>query len=355
MLWPFGMLYGLVMWGRNAMYNRGILPSWKAPVPVISVGNLSVGGTGKTPIAAYLMRYYSEKEIRVGYLSRGYGRKTKGYYKVPPDTGDAQHHGDEACQIAANFPTLPVAVCEDRRLGIQKLVEEEGAELIVLDDAFQHRRVARDLNIMVMDANRPYWKDLVLPAGRLREFVWGLRRADVIIVNKLRKGTEVQLFMNKLAKWGKAFVFANPEHTVIRSFESQTEMAISTLSGQPIVVFAGIGNPQYFFDQLGHAGLNILGHRIYKDHHFYLPKNLKDLKQSLTGLPANTILLTTEKDYFRLRNQAWMRAFEHLPLYYVPLRMTWPGEDSKDYSDILAFHLDALIQDGEGPSVSQAK
>ncbi|MEM7371110.1 MAG: tetraacyldisaccharide 4'-kinase [Bacteroidota bacterium] len=341
LLWPLGILYGLVMWGRNVMYNLGILPSWKAPVPVISIGNLSVGGTGKTPIAAYVMSFLAEKKIRVAYLSRGYGRRTKGYLKVDPKVGDAEHYGDEACQIAANFPDLPVAVCEDRKVGIQHLVEEEGAELVVLDDAFQHRAVARDLNIVVIDANRPYWQDMILPAGRLREFAAGLNRADVLVVNKIRTSRDISIFMSKLASWGGPFVFCQPTQTMIRSFHSPTATAISDLSEQNVVAFAGIGNPTYFFDQLGQTGMKILDHRIYKDHHPYIPKNLEDLEKILSTLPLGTILLTTEKDYFRMRNQPWTRAFTHLPLYYVDMQLTWPGveagEDNLLVQSLLQF------------------
>ena len=322
-LMPPGWLYGGVMWLRNVLYDKGIFSSWQAPVPVISVGNLSTGGTGKTPIAAFLLSYFSHKHIRVAYLSRGYGRKTKGYHLVQPEAGGAEVFGDEACQIASGFPNLPVAVCENRRIGIQRLVVEEGAALIVLDDAFQHRKVKRELDIVVMDANRPFWRDAVLPAGRLREPIRGLRRGSVFVVNKVETERQITEHQARLAHLQGPILYSQPVFGSIRWFNQHASIPSPNLEGLPVIAFAGIGNPQYFLQQLIQAGAHVERQRFFRDHHIYQPREIRNLVSQLRELPEDGVLLTTEKDFYRLRGLEWMEEFAGVRLAYVPLELRW--------------------------------
>ncbi|MEL6134010.1 MAG: tetraacyldisaccharide 4'-kinase, partial [Bacteroidota bacterium] len=210
MLLPFSWIYGSVLAIRRKLYEIGYLPSYRAPLPVISVGNISTGGTGKTPVAAYILSFLSERGIQAAYLSRGYGRKTKGFLAVDPTQGDSQTYGDEALQIAHQFPQLPVAVCEKRAEGIQQLLNKFTLQVIVLDDAFQHLAVQRDLNLIVIDAQRLPYKDFILPAGNLREPLSSLHKADFFIINKLSQAARIPQIDQRMGKWRKEKAFCCP-------------------------------------------------------------------------------------------------------------------------------------------------
>lgn len=183
LLAPFALLYGLTVLVRNGLYQIGFFKSIRFSFPVISIGNLSVGGTGKTPHIEYFIQHLQEY-VRIGVLSRGYGRNTRGYRLV--QTNDhAELSGDEPVQIKRKFPDTAVAVSENRALGIPQLLKTNPeVQLILLDDAYQHRAIRPALSILLTDYNRPYYQDFLLPVGRLREWRGGARRADAIVVTK---------------------------------------------------------------------------------------------------------------------------------------------------------------------------
>jgi tetraacyldisaccharide 4'-kinase len=309
--------YGAVMRWRNRRYDEGRAAVYRAPVPVISVGNLSTGGTGKTPMAeALLADLQAAGWARPAYLSRGYGRRTRGYRRVMTGQDTAREVGDEALQVARKFPDLPVAVCEDRAEGIRRLIGEAQAQLIVLDDAFQHRRVARDLDLVMIDANRLPVTDHLLPRGRLREPVDGLARAHLLVVNKVRDRENLPALRAALSPLGRPMAFCTPVATALQGLEGA--LPLSVLRGQRVFLFAGIGNPTFFARQVEALGAEVVGQRFFRDHHQYRALDLSRLSQA--ARQAQAWLLTTEKDYARLSGPFLPPG---LPLFWIQIQLQW--------------------------------
>ena len=321
-LLPLGWLYGLIGWLRNKLFDAGWLTSWQAPVPVISVGNLSAGGTGKTPLAAAILAHFDTAPHPPGpaaYLSRGYGRQSKGYHRIQAD-GSARLYGDEAWQMYHHFSHLPVAVSEDRRTGIQQLFQQKPKPgVVVLDDAFQHRWVERDCNIVVIDANRPPWRDHLLPAGYLREPMASLQRADLIVISKIQSESQITEAKTELSKWKIPLVFCRPRFSAIRWVDvGREDLPLTALAGRKLSVLAGIGQPEAFAWQITQAGAEIQNRWFFPDHY---PFQAKDFQQFPTD-PDHWIL-TTEKDYYRLKGESWLTDFPHLSLAYLPIELEW--------------------------------
>ncbi len=323
-LLPLSPIYGTIMQLRNWLYDKGFLKAYQADVPIISVGNISTGGTGKTPLAEYLLEICRDRGIRAAYLSRGYGRKSRGYIRVDPQMGDMQMFGDEALQVARKFPTMVVAVCEDRRWGIQRLQKDCQPSIIILDDAFQHRKVKRDLDIVVIDASRLPTHDHLLPAGNLREFLKGLKRADILIVNKMRDKNQIKDIETALKSYHKPIAFCQPSPQGIYRFSGELLCASQTFGGRPAIVFSGIGNNAFFQTQLQRLGINILEAKAFRDHYIYRKKDLDELvkiyqKYKTEGL----LLITTEKDFCRLKNKISDAICAQLPFTYMPIQLHW--------------------------------
>lgn len=323
---PLSWLY---TWGvnrRNRRYDLGQKPIYRPPVPTLSIGNISVGGTGKTPFAEYVIRYYLGEGRKVAYLSRGYGRKSRGFFRVNPETGDSRTYGDEALQVASKFPEIYTAVCEDRRIGIMRLLADYPAEVIVLDDAFQHRKVARQADIVMIDANRLPYHDLPLPAGKLREPLPGLHRADLLVINKLNDPQALLGIRQALKPYQKPVAACTPAMRPIQPF---FDPPAHNIPEKVAVLFSGIGNPGFLLEQISGA-LGPIGNSLaFRDHHRYRPQDLRKIASQYQILCEKSprfedgMILTTEKDYYRLKGQEWIAQFEHLPLYYVPITLKW--------------------------------
>ncbi|MFK7969270.1 MAG: tetraacyldisaccharide 4'-kinase [Bacteroidia bacterium] len=315
------LLYGTVIKLRNAAFDRGWLSQKQASIPVVSVGNIQVGGTGKTPLAAWIMSVYAEQGLKVGYLSRGYGRKTKGFYRVEPQ-GDWQTFGDEALQIANRFPSLPVGVCEDRATGVDMLHKQYGAEVVVLDDAFQHRRLLRDFDIVSIDVSRPWQKDRLLPFGRLREPRANLHRADFIVASKLMDKGALNTVKASLVPWEKPMACCRP----VLAAPVWVNQPSATIQ-KDTVLFSGLGNNALFKQNVQGSGLNVLEHVAFPDHHPYSKQDILKVQQVWKrhahadgSLPT---ILTTEKDYFRTRNSQFLSNFEQATWGYLPMELEW--------------------------------
>ena len=325
-LWPLSFFYGALVWLRNALYNAGFFSSYRAPRPVIAIGNLSTGGTGKAPLAGYLIRILLENGPSPAYLSRGYGRQSRGYLRVLPQTMDARAAGDEALQVASRFPQVPVAVSEDRRVGIRRLAEEADPQIFVLDDAFQHRKVARDLDVVVIDAHRLPLKDRLLPAGNLREPVRNLKRADLLIINKVRDEADIAHIEQQLAFLGLPMAFCRPEPAGLMHFSGKPFVR----PPQPCaVLFSGIGNNASFHQTVEDMGIAVGEAYTFRDHHPFSDRDLQRIidrhfhhSTSSPKLGAS-FLLTTEKDYFRMKNLPWLERFSDYPLTYLPIHLVW--------------------------------
>ena len=323
------IIYGLAVNLRNAAYNRNILRSEQASVPVVSVGNIQVGGTGKTPLAAWMLDLYQKEGVRAAYLSRGYGRESRGFRRVERD-GAWQEFGDEAILIANRFPKLPVAVCEDRVEGAAMLVDAYNADIIVLDDAFQHRRLQRDFNLVTIDVSRSWLKEKLLPFGRLREPWKGLYRADFVIASKVSSKNQIPQIETDLKRWEKPLACCFP-----RLSQPVWKGSPPNNYSNKVVLFSGLGNNEMFAKNVAQSQMEVLNHLTFTDHHPYSTKDLETIVQSwdeaVNNCPPNDlpVLLTTEKDYFRIRNSLKPQQWDHIPWGYLPMEINWlTGENA---------------------------
>lgn len=323
LLWPLGMLYGMVTALRNLCYDRGWLQVHRVGVPMISIGNITVGGTGKTPMAEFLLGKLVEMGLKPGYLSRGYGRSSKGFVWVEPGQGDSALYGDESLQVASRFPGLPVAVCEDRVAGAGRIIAERGIDVLVLDDAFQHRRIARDLDVVMVDATRAPWGDVPMPAGRLREFRNGLQRCQALIVSKAANEAQAKEAVKVLrANFpGKVVCRAQLKARKIRAFDGSE--AGSELPQGPVIVFSGLGNNAHFLATVEAMGIEVVAFFPFPDHHAYSPADMEKILAGMGRVPENkgkfapAFVLTSEKDRFRLKGLPWMEVHSRQPLHYL--------------------------------------
>jgi tetraacyldisaccharide 4'-kinase len=293
---PLSAIYGGAVWARNTLYDRGVLRSRRLQGPVVSVGNISAGGSGKTPFVILLGELLKARGIRFDVLSRGYGRRTRGVLAVDPG-GLPKDFGDEPLLIARRLQ-VPVVVGEDR-YGAGRFAEARfGVNLHVLDDGFQHRRLARDFDIVLVTPDDA--RDRLLPAGRLREGLSALRRADAVV---LSGGASVEAFpLESKIVW-----------RVRRGIV--TDNLPQPIAGQP-VVFCGIARPQNFLLQLRAAGVDPVAQALFRDHHAYSEKDIRDLLELRQRSAANGFI-TTEKDAVNLGGY-----FDALaPLAIVAVRM----------------------------------
>jgi len=323
------MLYGIGTGVRNWLFDKKILSITAFSIPIISVGNLSVGGTGKTPHTEYILRLL-QQDIKVALLSRGYKRQTKGFF-IANENSDAITLGDEPFQIYRKFTTITVAVDEKRVHGVQELLKfEPDIEGVVLDDAFQHRYIKPGLSILLTDFNHLYTRDHLLPAGRLREFKSGNSRANIIVVTKcpddiseiefnrveaeLKPAAHQTLYFSKYIYSELAPVFPTVEN------EHWTYNRIIN-KDVTVLLVAGIVNPQTIVEHL-----RKFSHRIetifYKDHHAFLIQDLVEVLKRFENIKtANKIVLVTEKDAARLVNHQFYPEKLKPITYAIPIEV----------------------------------
>ncbi len=305
LLLPFAIAYDAVTSIRNMMYDHGILASEAYDLPVICIGNLTVGGTGKTPHTEYLVRLLQAEGYRVAVLSKGYKRKTKGFVLATADS-TAADIGDEPLQLALKFPGLVVAVDEDRRHGIQRLVtgsETGGIDVILLDDAFQHRRVTAGLNILLTDSGRLYTHDYLLPAGRLRENPRGGRRADIVVVTKLDQDIndfEAYRYYDTLDIQSNQDIYFT-RYSYGDLYNRYNEISLADLHNYNVLLVTGIANPKPMEQELSrYTRFSVIR---YADHHTFTRDDYITIQREYQALDTDKprIVVTTEKDMTRLR------------------------------------------------------
>lgn len=346
-LLPLTWIYGLVVVLRNWAYDRGLLRTHHPALPIISVGNISTGGTGKTPMAELLLRELTARGLRPGYLSRGYGRKTKGYRRVDAERDSHTEVGDEALQVAMKYEHVPVAVCEDRVAGAEQLKAETGIDVLVLDDAFQHRRIGRRLDLVMVDGQRPPWQDLLLPAGRLREPLSSLERADLVVVNKLSNPKHIPRFKRHL---DRPMVFAELTPSALVAVDGSHRRLMSELKSKNVWAFAALGNNEHFFDTFQRLGMRLIETKAFADHHSFSANEMKAIAKRFRKLQRQDVftdellLVTSEKDAARLRTQPWFQLqLGQLPLYYLEVELhIYEGKDIFDtqLDRLLGAHAD---------------
>jgi lipopolysaccharide heptosyltransferase II/tetraacyldisaccharide 4'-kinase len=301
---------------RRGLYQRGWLAAKRLPAPVVSVGNLAVGGTGKTPMTAFLARHFQGRKLRVAILSRGYGGQRtevtplsdgERLYYQPPEVGD------EPFELAQSLPGVIVYTGSCRYAAGMAAWGEHRPDIFLLDDGLQHFQLHRDLDIVLLDADRPFGNGRLLPAGPLREPLTTLKEADALILTRYdhRKHRDRLGYLQTLFPQQDVFT-ASIEPTSVKRFPGGEELPLTGVSGLAALAFAGLARPRVFVDTLTNLGADLRGFRAFPDHHVFTPSDLVDLLQAARGTGARA-LATTSKDWARL-GQKWE---EDLPLYVL--------------------------------------
>jgi len=346
LLYPFALLYGVGVWLRNRLYDSGFLSSVEFSLPVICVGNLSVGGTGKTPHVEYLLRLL-QYQYRVATMSRGYKRSTQGFM-LADENSNALRIGDEPMQYHLGFPEAAVSVAEERMTGIPLLLQRRpDVEIVILDDAYQHRSVKAGLNILITDHARPFYRDYILPYGRLRESPSAAHRAHAIVVSKCPPAMsrseadamraaiaplpEQQVFFSAI-RYGQAFALLSREPVDIR--------------GKNLVLVCGIAKPEPLVAYLKESAkeLHVLS---YADHHYFGSRDLEEIRSAYENwAPADKIIVTTEKDAMRLLLHRERLTEMNLPVAVLPIEVRFLFEEGPRF--------DAMVEGFVGRARAEA-
>ncbi len=339
LLYPFSLLYGIGVYFRNRMYDLNILKSREFDVPVISIGNITIGGTGKTPHVEYLVGLLKEN-FKVAALSRGYKRKTSGFHWVETDT-HVSEAGDEPLQIKKKYPDISVSVCENRVKGVETLLQkddENTPDVILLDDAFQHRKITAGINILLIDYNRQIKEDMLLPAGRLRESAGQMRRANVIIFTKCPN--EITPIMRRILqkevglKPYQELFFTTYGYGKIQPVFSGKKLGNDFYEehSYAILIVTGIAFPRLIPEYLKQfAGeTEVLN---FPDHHNYSDDDVRKITQKFDLLKKKKkIIITTEKDAVRFQGMTGLEDSFKEALYYLPVKVKFLDDEGKSFN-----------------------
>lgn len=343
LLFPFTLLYGSLLFLRNVLFDTGILSSVKFDLPVLNVGNLAFGGTGKTPHIEYLIRLLKD-EKKVAVLSRGYRRKTRGYVYAEPETPYTEI-GDEPCQIKQKFGNeIALAVCENRLIGVPNLLyDAPETEVLLLDDAFQHRPVKPGLNILLTNYQRPYTRDFLAPAGLLREYRSASQRAHVIVVTKCpadMSDTERSELRGELKPL--------PYQSLFFSFQIfgtpcsvYGQEKYSGPADVACILLSGIANNDYFAKAVTGNFSNIVTHFKFSDHHHYSEKEIQNLCRFYDETESpRKIIMTTEKDAVRLHHPKIYPMLKDKNIFYLPLEVDFFPQDKINFNDLVYDYIE---------------
>jgi len=343
LLRPFSLLYGFAMHIRNILFDRGILPSQSYSFPVIGIGNLSMGGSGKTPHAEYLCRLlFTRRNIAI--LSRGYKRNTTGYRIVEIDSTAAEV-GDEPAQIKRKFPEVLVAVHESRKKGIERIIADHPRiNTILLDDAFQHRYVKPGLNLLLTEYNNPYFRNRGFPAGNLRELQTGAKRADAVIVSKspcIISDSERTAFVQNLKYhtpenvYFSCLEYAKP--TPLWGEESQTE---SSFFYETILLVSAIANSSAMEHYLQNHCKDLIS-ITFRDHHAFRSADLKKIRELFLAVNSvSKAIFTTEKDAIRLPSKVADHILGDLPVFCLPVSVRFLAQDRERFEGMIQNFID---------------
>lgn len=327
LLYLVSLIYSLAVNIRNFLFDIKILKSTEFKIPVIGVGNISVGGTGKTPHVEYIISLL-EKDYKIAILSRGYKRKTKGFLQAKPNS-TIEEIGDEAKQIKQKFPNITVAVSESRVKGVQKLLElNDKIELVILDDAFQHRYIKPGLMVLMSDYNRPFWEDNYLPYGRLRESPFQKHRANIIVISKTSPDIK-SIEMRIIAKNLELLAYQKLFFTTIKYEELEPVFSIKHhfLSKEiienenyDVLIVTGIANPNSLVKYIKNL-TNKTSLLQFSDHHKFKEKDIKKISEKFQEIKSDKkIIITTEKDAMRFREIEIPDKNVKKLMFYIPIK-----------------------------------
>lgn len=332
LLFPFVPIYRLVIWIRNCAFDFGILKSRSFQIPIINVGNIQIGGTGKTPTIEYLANLLCN-DYNIAILSRGYKRKTKGF-RIADDSDTPHTIGDEPTQYFQKFDNVVVAVCERRVKGVKNILKKKpDVNLILLDDAYQHRYVKPGLNILITDYFKPYFKDFLLPVGNLREPRKSAKRADIIVVTKtprvysplIYKYLYNEIKLRKNQKFCMSYInYQQP--IMLYDRNAKTDPAILKKQNT-ILVFTGVGDPEPLVEHMKNSCSNVELIK-FKDHHDYCEKDFIKIRDEFDRLMTRRkIIVTTEKDSVKLQTELAKKYLSKLPVYYIPINFEFHDQN----------------------------
>jgi tetraacyldisaccharide 4'-kinase len=332
---------------RNFLYDTGILSSTSFPVPIICVGNLTVGGTGKTPHTEYLITLL-KKDFKVAVLSRGYKRKTSDF-RVASPSSDVSETGDEPLQIFRKFPDVLVAVDRRRVSGVRRIMEmAPETDVIILDDGFQHRRLTPGFSILLSDFERPFMRDYMLPFGNLREDKSNMRRADIILITKCPKNLSAiqrRLLVKEVGKsayqnlYFTSFSYKAPKLVFGSQKKELSSLDLSKCTGCGIVLITGIANPKPLSEYLAKFFSEIT-ELTYPDHYSFRAKDIDEITSAFVNLRSESkFLITTEKDAVRLREFADIDESVKSALYYIPVGIHFLNDDKEEFDNIIVDYV----------------
>ncbi|MBE0648994.1 MAG: tetraacyldisaccharide 4'-kinase [Bacteroidales bacterium] len=342
LLFPFSLLYGVVMAVRNWLFSCGCLPSREFDTPIVVIGNLSYGGTGKTPHIEYLIRLLHERFL-VATLSRGYGRSSKGFVLASKRSA-YKYVGDEPLQFAKKYDDIKVAIDEDRVEGIEILEQKfPKLDVILLDDAFQHRHVKPGLSLLLTDFHKLYTDDSVLPSGTLREFPCGSKRADIIIVTKTPKIfspiTRRRIIGELKPRYNQEIFFSYiryDEPVIV----TPSSTSVSPYSSSMILLFSGIANDYPLREHL-RRHCRELEVMQFPDHHPYTMDDLKKIKNKFDDFPTKKkVIFTTEKDIMRIKTPELSNFVKRLPLFYLPITVEFHGDEKAKFDQTILNYVE---------------
>lgn len=323
LLVPISIVYAIIIACKNLCYQLGIFEAYQIPKKSIVVGNLSMGGTGKSPMVSYLVEKFKDK-FKINTLSRGYGRKTKGFILLN-ESDEAEQVGDEPLMYKKKFKNeIEVAVCEARKEGIERLLNLNNPDLFILDDAFQHRKVKAGFSILLSDYSALYCDDFILPVGNLREFKSGVIRADTVVVTKCPENLTVkqkEKIASELDLDGQKLYFSSIGYDKLRPFKKHTESVIEN-----ILLVSGIANPTPLIDYL--AKSYTVSVMKFPDHHNYNMEDIANIHKKFdTFAHDKKAIVTTEKDFVRLSSKDLSKLTCNYPWYYQPITIKIDQEE----------------------------
>ncbi|MGZ4095310.1 MAG: tetraacyldisaccharide 4'-kinase [Bacteroidia bacterium] len=342
LLMPFAGIYGLITAVRNLLFDWHVFKQTKFDIHTIGVGNLAVGGAGKTPLVEYIIRLLSKENMKLATLSRGYKRKTRGFV-LADNNSTAEDIGDEPLMYKYKY-IIDVAVDANRVAGVKKLLAlDQPPKVVLLDDVFQHRSIRCGLNIVVSDFNNLFFNDIMLPAGSLREFPSGIRRADVIVISKTPERTSPVDIRNIVKD-----IKPGPHQKVFFSYIQYGELysisnahdKIDTLKDLfrfRLIAFTGIANADPMINYLKEYAADVK-HLPFHDHQDYTPKHLEDIEKYYHSIEGgNKLLVTTEKDLMRLKNNSIWHIAERMNIFVLPIEITFKDKEEEFNNLILKY------------------
>lgn len=351
-LLPLAALYGVAVWIRNLFFDLGLLPSKGYAVPVINIGNLSTGGTGKSPHVEYLIELLAG-QFNIAVLSRGYGRNTKGFMQVLP-THKAMEVGDEPLMFITKHPHIVVAVSEKRTHGIEEIQKRfPEVNLILLDDAFQHRFVKPSLNILLTEYHRPFMEDWILPLGNLRESKNEASRADVLIVTKTPGIFPIMArkhFLERLQPYEfKQVFFSTIQYGKWIHIRNGASGASDEVNHSTIYLVTGIAHTYILEEYLKRKCTTLIVNK-YKDHHQFREEDLQKVRTEFGNLiGTQKVIVMTEKDYVRIKESNLENIIADLPVFIVPIKVVFHKNCSRQFDDFIKSFLKNRVIDVAQP------